>query len=111
VGTAAPNCPVEPSSTAFAGEPGAAVPLDRATAMEDATFYASVPGVGISYQMGKLQIMKLLAEARLAQGDKFNLREFHDSIWKTATCPLPCCGTNTWARRTRSKCCSFELRS
>src|SRR6202162_3060896 len=41
------------------------VPLDRATAMEDATFYASVPGVGISYQTGKLQIMKLLAEARM----------------------------------------------
>ncbi|MGZ4732990.1 MAG: DUF885 family protein [Terriglobales bacterium] len=45
------------------------VPLDRATAMEDATFYASVPGVGISYQTGKLQIMKLLAETRLAQGE------------------------------------------
>jgi len=64
------------------------VPLDRATAMEDATFYASVPGVGISYQTGKLQIMKLLAEARLAQGDKFNLREFHDYVWKNGNVPI-----------------------
>ena len=64
------------------------VPLDRATAMEDATFYASVPGVGISYQTGKLQIMKLLAEARLAQGDKFNLREFHDFVWKNGNVPV-----------------------
>jgi hypothetical protein len=64
------------------------VPLDRATAMEDATFYASVPGVGISYQTGKLQIMKLLAEARLSQGDKFNLREFHDSLWKNGNVPI-----------------------
>lgn len=64
------------------------VPLDRATAMEDATFYASVPGVGISYQTGKLQIMKLLAEARLAQGDKFNLREFHDFVWKNGNAPI-----------------------
>jgi len=64
------------------------VPLDRATAMEDATFYASVPGVGISYQTGKLQIMKLLAEARLAQGDKFNLREFHDFVWKNGNVPI-----------------------
>jgi len=64
------------------------VPLDRATAMEDATFYASVPGVGISYQTGKLQIMKLLAESRLAQGDKFNLREFHDFVWKNGNVPI-----------------------
>ena len=55
---------------------------------EDATFYASVPGVGISYQTGKLQIMKLLAEARLAQGDKFNLREFHDFVWKNGNVPI-----------------------
>ncbi len=64
------------------------VPLDRATAMEDATFYASVPGVGISYQTGKLQIMKLLAEARLEQGDKFNLRQFHDFVWKNGNVPI-----------------------
>ncbi len=64
------------------------VPLDRDTAMEDATFYASVPGVGISYQTGKLQIMKLLAEARLAQGDKFNLREFHDFVWENGNVPI-----------------------
>jgi len=64
------------------------VPLDRDTAMEDATFYASVPGVGISYQTGKLQIMKLLAEARLAQGDKFSLRDFHDFVWKNGNVPI-----------------------
>jgi hypothetical protein len=64
------------------------VPLDRPTAMEDATFYASVPGVGISYQTGKLQIMKFLAEARLAQGDKFNLREFHDFVWRNGNVPI-----------------------
>jgi uncharacterized protein (DUF885 family) len=64
------------------------VPLDQSTAMEDATFYASVPGVGISYQTGKLQIMKLLAEARLAQGDKFSLREFHDFVWRNGNVPI-----------------------
>ncbi|MGH9546591.1 MAG: DUF885 family protein [Terriglobales bacterium] len=64
------------------------VPLDRATAIEDATFYASVPGVGISYQTGKLQIVRLLAEARLAQGDKFNLRDFHDFVWKNGNVPI-----------------------
>jgi hypothetical protein len=64
------------------------VPLDRETAMEDATFYASVPGVGISYQTGKLQIVKLLAEARLAQGDKFSLRGFHNFLSKNGNVPI-----------------------
>jgi hypothetical protein len=64
------------------------VPLDRATAMEDATFYASVPGIGISYQTGKLQILKLLAETRLAEGDKFNLRRFHDFLWRNGNVPI-----------------------
>ena len=32
--------------------------------------------------------MKLLAEARLAQGDKFNLREFHDFVWKNGNVPI-----------------------
>ncbi len=64
------------------------VPLDRATAMEDATFYASVPGVGISYQTGKLQILRLLAEARLAEGDSFSLRRFHDFLWKNGNVPI-----------------------
>ena len=41
-----------------------------------------------SYQTGKLQIMKLLAEARLAQGDKFNLREFDDFVWKNGNVPI-----------------------
>jgi Bacterial protein of unknown function (DUF885) len=84
---------VKLSTGEFTIEPAAdyfmkTVPLDRATAMEDATFYASVPGVGISYQTGKLQIMKLLAEARLTQGDKFNLREFHDFVWKNGNVPI-----------------------
>ncbi len=32
--------------------------------------------------------MKLLAESRLAQGDKFNLREFHDFVWKNGNVPI-----------------------
>ena len=42
-------------------------------------------GSGLTYQIGKLQIMQLLAEARLKQGEKFNIHAFHDFVWKTAT--------------------------
>jgi uncharacterized protein (DUF885 family) len=36
----------------------------------------------MTYQIGKLQILKFLADARMQQGDKFNLRAFHDFVWK-----------------------------
>ncbi|HEY2802017.1 MAG TPA: DUF885 domain-containing protein [Chthoniobacterales bacterium] len=64
------------------------VPMDAVTAREEAIGFSTGPGQAISYQIGKLQIMKLLAEARLQQGDKFNLRAFHDFIWKNGNVPI-----------------------
>jgi uncharacterized protein (DUF885 family) len=32
--------------------------------------------------------MKFLAEARLQQGEKFNLRAFHDFVWKNGNVPI-----------------------
>ncbi len=64
------------------------VPMDATTAKEEAAMFASTPGQAISYQIGKLQIMKLLAEAREKQGDKFALRAFHDSLWKNGNVPI-----------------------
>jgi uncharacterized protein (DUF885 family) len=64
------------------------VPMDRATAEHEAAFFASTPGQAISYQVGKLQIMKLLAEARRLQGDAFDLRAFHDFVWKNGNVPI-----------------------
>ncbi|MCB9379007.1 MAG: DUF885 family protein [Holophagales bacterium] len=64
------------------------VPMDRATALDEAAFFASAPGQAISYQIGKLQILRLLADARLAQGEAFTLRAFHDFLWKNGNVPL-----------------------
>lgn len=64
------------------------VPVDRATARQEAVFFASSPGQAITYQIGKLQIIKFLADARLHQGDKFNLRAFHDYLWKNGNVPI-----------------------
>jgi hypothetical protein len=36
----------------------------------------------MTYQIGKLQIVSFLAEARMKEGDKFNLRNFHDFVWQ-----------------------------
>jgi uncharacterized protein (DUF885 family) len=64
------------------------VPMDRATAKEEAASFATGPGQAISYQIGKIQITRLLADARLKQGDAFNLRAFDDFLWKNGNVPI-----------------------
>jgi len=64
------------------------VPMDERTARQEAIAFATGPGQAITYQIGKLQIMKFLAEARMQQGDKFNLRAFHDFVWKNGNVPI-----------------------
>ena len=64
------------------------VPMDMETARAEATAFATGPGGAISYQIGKLQIVKFLADARLQQGDLFNLRAFHDFVWKNGNVPI-----------------------
>jgi uncharacterized protein (DUF885 family) len=64
------------------------VPMDEQTARQEATAFATGPGQAIDYQIGKLQIIKFLAEARVKQGDKSNLRVFHDFVWKNGNVPI-----------------------
>jgi hypothetical protein len=64
------------------------VPVDRATARQEAVFFASSPGQAITYQIGKLQIVKFLADARLQQKEQFNLRAFHDYLWLNGNVPI-----------------------
>jgi uncharacterized protein (DUF885 family) len=64
------------------------VPMDEQTARQEAIAFATGPGQAIDYQIGKLQILKFLAEARMQQGDQFNLRGFHDFVWKNGNVPI-----------------------
>jgi uncharacterized protein (DUF885 family) len=64
------------------------VPMDSHTAHAEAAFFASSPGQASSYQIGKTQIMRLLAEARRQQGGKFDLRAFHDFLWLNGNVPI-----------------------
>ena len=64
------------------------VPMDRATAIQEAARFASLPGQAISYQIGKLQITQLLADVRRAQGKDFSLLKFHDFVWNNGNVPL-----------------------
>ena len=64
------------------------VPMDEQTARQEAIAFTTGPGQAITYQIGKLQILKFLADARMQQGDKFNLRAFHDFLWKNGNVPI-----------------------
>ena len=64
------------------------VPMDAGTARAEAASFAASPGQAITYQIGKLQVLRLLAEARRVQGDAFRLRAFHDFVYKNGNVPL-----------------------
>jgi uncharacterized protein (DUF885 family) len=64
------------------------VPMDEQTARQEAIAFSTSPGGAMTYQIGKLQILKFLAAARMQQGDKFNLRAFHDFVWKNGNVPI-----------------------
>src|SRR6266487_5151737 len=64
------------------------VPMDSDTARQEAIAFATSPGGAISYQVGKLEIIKFLADARMHQGDRFNLRAFDDFVWKNGNVPI-----------------------
>jgi hypothetical protein len=64
------------------------VPMDRSTAFEESCFYAGNPGLALSYQTGKLQLMSLVAAAVEAEGADFSLRRIHDAVWRNGNVPF-----------------------
>jgi uncharacterized protein (DUF885 family) len=64
------------------------VPMDQKTAEAEAALFATTPGQAISYQIGKNEILRFLAEAKILQGDKFSLRAFDDFVWKNGNVPI-----------------------
>ena len=64
------------------------VPMDKKTAHAEASMFATSPGQAISYQAGKLQITKFLADARVKAGSKFDLHAFNDFVWRNGNVPF-----------------------
>jgi uncharacterized protein (DUF885 family) len=64
------------------------VPMDEATAIDEAGFFAYNPGQAITYQIGKLQVIKFLSDAKIQLGDRFNLRSFHDYLMVNGNVPI-----------------------
>jgi uncharacterized protein (DUF885 family) len=64
------------------------VPMDKKTALGEAAMFSSTPGQAITYQIGKIQIMDLLSDARRAKGADFSLLNFNDFVWNNGNVPL-----------------------
>ncbi len=64
------------------------VPMDRRIASEEADDFFAAPTGGIVYQIGKMQIERLLGERRNDLGDAFHLGEFHDELVAAAWVPI-----------------------
>ncbi|KAA3661346.1 MAG: DUF885 family protein [Calditrichaeota bacterium] len=64
------------------------IPMDKETAVSEAGFFAYNPGQAITYQIGKLQILNFLGDAKIKLCDKFNLRDFHDYLIVNGNVPI-----------------------
>jgi uncharacterized protein (DUF885 family) len=50
--------------------------------------YIVWPGQALAYKVGQLKISELRRKAKLALGDKFDIRDFHDELLKDGPLPL-----------------------
>ena len=64
------------------------VPMDQGTAKNEASMFASTPGQAITYQIGKSDLLRLIADARVKQGARFKLQAFDDEVWKNGNVPF-----------------------
>lgn len=61
----------------------------RDTVTREVERYAVVPGQACAYKLGMLKIQELRAKAEADLGDKFDIREFHDTVLSIGDSPLP----------------------
>jgi uncharacterized protein (DUF885 family) len=55
---------------------------------EEVDRYIGLPGQALAYMIGRLEIMRMRAEAEEAMGDRFDIKGFHDTVLCSGLVPL-----------------------
>jgi hypothetical protein len=71
-----------------AAELATRVPMDQGTAREEAAFFAESPGQALTYQVGKTQLIALIADAVRVRGAGLDLQALHDAVWVNGNVPI-----------------------
>ena len=63
--------------------------------------YISMPGQALAYKIGQMKIEELKNQSREAQGEAFDIRDFHDEVLNAGALPLSTLETkiNDWTAR------------
>jgi len=51
--------------------------------------YIAYAGQALAYKLGQIELLRLRSEARIRQGDRFDIRRFHDVVLSEGALPLP----------------------
>lgn len=62
--------------------------IDYGIPVHEVERYVVIPGQACAYKIGQLKILELRARARAALGEKFSLKEFHNTVLRAGVVPL-----------------------
>ena len=63
-------------------------PMTMTTIEGEVDRYIAWPGQALAYMIGRLEIMRMRAEARTTMGDRFDIKAFHDTVLGSGLVPL-----------------------
>jgi uncharacterized protein (DUF885 family) len=64
-------------------------PMTSGRAADEVDRYIGLAGQALSYMLGRLEILALRARANEALGDRFDIKDFHETVLQYGSMPLP----------------------